>query len=170
MAKFRKMTMGEVSETAGDPKETIRSRINRGVGEAQKSPGWARFDVPSTVQIAVHAELMRRTDGNHEIALQTANFIAESLADYLNVPPRTLSRTGQLSGNYLLFRRHDSGLWTYFSAQTRKDATRLLGEYLFESDLREAGAFYTVNVGTFTDWALDRVFDLQGIEGDEASA
>lgn len=168
MEKFRKMTMGEVAEVAGEPKETIRARINRGVAPAQRAPGWARFDVPSTVQIAVHAELMRRTEGNHQIALQTADFAAESLANSLNGPRKTIARTGHLKGHYLLFRRHDSGLWSRFWADGERNAARLIGEYLAETVEREAGGFYVANVGTFADWALDRIFDLQGITGEEA--
>lgn len=100
MAEFRKMTMGEVAEVAGLPKETLRARINRGVVEARKSPGWARFNLPSVVKICVHAEMMRRV-GIEEVAIKAADFISESVHDFCKRPPYRIKRQGLIDGNYL---------------------------------------------------------------------
>lgn len=167
MAEIRKLTMGELAEIAGLPKETLRSRINRGVTEARKAPGWARFDLPSTMQVAVHSEMMRRI-GVDEIAFKTAEFVSESIANFCNYPPRRIKRRGQLNECYLFFRRYDHGAWTMFWVQGQKEALHELGGYVFETSELEASGFYFLNVSTITDWALDRVFDLQGIEGNEA--
>ena len=168
MTELRKMTMGEVAEIAGDPKETIRARINRGVHVQKKVPGWARFDVPATMQIAIHAEMTRRI-GVDEICMEVANFVADSLANFCNLPPYELRRVGQLAENYLLFRRHESGLWTHFWCRDQSHALRTIGEYIGESALSEAAGFYFLNVGTVTDWAMDRIFDLQGISENVAT-
>lgn len=169
MQQFRKMTMGEVAEIAGDPKETIRARMNRGLAAHKKTLGWARLDVPSTVHIAVHAEMLRRSS-NHDIALKTSNFIADSIADFLRYPPYLLKRSGQFKGSYLIFRCTGDGFWTQHWCQTEEDALQMVGRYIADTEFVDASAFYFVNVSTLADWALDRIFDLQGIEGNQAEA
>jgi hypothetical protein len=161
--------MGEVAEIAGDAKETIRARINRGLAPQQKSPGWARLDVPSTVQIAVHAEMLRRT-ANHEIALKTADFVGDSIANVCNYPPHLVRRKGQLGGSYLLFRSISHGIWTERWCGSQDDALHMVGSHIADSQYLEAAGFYFLNISTLADWALDRVFDLQGIEGNQAEA
>jgi hypothetical protein len=52
--------------------------------------------------------------------------------------------------------------------QGQEEALRELGAYVFETRELEAAGFYFLNVATITDWALDRVFDLQEIVGNEA--
>lgn len=167
MAELRKMTMGEVSEVADVPKETLRSRIKGGVGEQRTTYGWARFDLPSTIHLAIHAEMLRRT-GLNEIAVQAANFVAEGLTNFCNHPPFVIRRKGQLANAFLIFRRHDSGYWHMLWADGAEQAARYASGYIKETEVLEAAGFYFLNVGTLTDWALDRVFDLQGIDGNEA--
>lgn len=167
MAEIRKMTMGEIAELAGLPKETLRSRINRGVIEARKAPGWARFDLPTTMQIVVHAEMMRRIEVE-QIAFKVAEFVSESVANFCNYPPRRIARRGQFQECYLFFRRHDHGDWTMLWVQGQKEALHELGGYVFETSDLEASGFYFLNVSTVADWALDRIFDLQEITGNHA--
>ena len=169
MAELRKMTMGEVAEVAGDPKETIRTRMNRFLGEREKAPGWARLDVPSTVQIAVQAEVLRMT-GAQGIALLAANFAAESIANFLNYPPHTIKRKGQLAGNHLIFRRSaiDPTQWKEHWCKSDEEAARMAGEFIAATAETTWGGFYFLNVSTVTDWAIDRIFDLQEIDGNVA--
>ena len=169
MAELRKMTMGEVAEIAGDPKETIRARMNRGIAPQEKTYGWARLGVASTVHLAVHAELLRRTT-NHQIALDGANFIAESLANLFRYTPDMIKRKGMLDGNYLIFRCIYAGIWTNHWCRSQDEALHELGSHVFDSQHLDAAGFYFLNVSTLTDWAMDRIFDLQGIEGNAAEA
>ena len=167
MAELRKMTMGEIAEIAGVPKETLRSRINRGVIEARKSPGWARFDLPSTMQIVIHAEMMRRIEVE-EIALKVAEFVADSFANFCKYPPHRIKRKGQLKECYLFFRRYDHGHWSRHWANGQDEALFELGRYVADTSVLEAAGFYFLNVETLADWAMDRIFDLQEIAGNEA--
>lgn len=166
MATLRKMTMGEVAEVAGLPKETLRSRINRGVSEARKSPGWARFDLPEVMQIAVHAEIMRRV-GVEQIAMQAAIFVAESIENFCKYPPHRLKRRGQLGASYLIFRRADHGDWMMSWLKDQDQALDMVGAYIFHTEELKLSGFYFMNASTVADWAMDRVFDLQEIDGDE---
>lgn len=165
------MTMGEVAEIAGDPKETIRARINRGLARQQKTPGWARIDVPSTVEIAVHAELLRLSV-DHEIAFKAANYVRDCMKDAYNFPVLPVKRKGQLKGACLIFRRSgiDPSVWTYTHYLTQDDALYGLGQHYGDTTETLFAGFFFLNVSTLTDWAMDRIFDLQGIDGNEARA
>lgn len=170
MEELRKMTMGEIAEIADLPKETARARLKTALGGIKNSYGWARFDMPSTLRIAVHAEMMRRT-GIGQIALRTADFVAGSYHNFAVTPPHTIRRKGQLEGSYLVFRQWAEGgdIWNGTWCPTQKEALNLAGAYIFDSSLcMEAAGFYFLNVSTVADWALDRIFDLQGIDGNEA--
>lgn len=162
--------MGEIAEVAGDPKETIRSRLNRGVSDHRKTTGWARFDVPNTLNVAVHAEMMRRV-GIEQVAIKTANFVAESIQNYLSCPPHSIRRSGQLGTCYLVFRRSDDiDFWSMHWCKDNDEALLKVGQYMADSSIVEGAAFLTVNAGTIADWALDRIFDLQEIDGNTAEA
>lgn len=170
MADVRKMTMGEICEIADIPKETGRTRMKglRWLGEVK---GWARFDLPSTVRVAVHAEVMRQT-GSSDVSVQAADFAAESLQNFINTPPFMISRKGIMGESTLLFRRSgiDSTSWRMTWCRSTDQALNELGSATADSiNYHGLASFLFVNVGTVTDWAIDRIFDLQGISGNEAT-
>lgn len=169
MKKLRKMTIGEAADVAGVPKETLRSRIHNGLVEARNTPGWARFEVPEVAHIAIHAELIRRL-GISSVAWQVANWVSDTLADACSYPPHCIRRKGQLSDAFLIFRRTNDGFWHMRWADGRDVAAHEAGRHLHDSTFVEASSFVVVNATTLTDWALDRIFDAQGIEGNEAEA
>lgn len=176
MADLRKMTMGEVAEIADIPKETARSRLKGSLGFVN-TYGWARFDVAMTARVAVHAQALRFY-GQPEIAFNVADFVGGSLENISEIPPHVLKRKGMLKDNFLIFRQTYAPpyplpikpIWSQEWCKSKDEALRMLGVFARESYLGVEGAgFFVVNVGTLTDWALDRVFDLQGIDGSEAT-
>lgn len=175
MADLRKMTMGELAEIADIPKETARSRLKGSLGFVNNY-GWARFEVPMTVRVAVHAQALRFY-GQPDIAFKVADFVGGSLENLSEVPPHILKRKGTLKDNFLILRQTYAppyplpipAIWSETWCKSTDEALRMLGVFARESYLGVEGAgFFVVNVGTLTDWALDRIFDLQGIEGSEA--
>jgi hypothetical protein len=175
MAELRKMTMGELAEIADIPKETARSRLKGSLGFVN-TYGWARFDVPTTAHFAVHAQALRFY-GQPDIALKVANFVGESLEGLSEIPPNILKRKGMLKDNFLILRQTYApphpmpipAMWSETWCKSTDEALRMLGAFARDSYLGIEGAgFFVVNVGTLTDWALDRIFDLQGIDGSEA--
>lgn len=169
MADLRKMTMGEIAEIADIPKETARMRLKGHLGFVANSYGWARFDVPSTVRVAVHAQALRLS-GIADVAVQTADFVADSLYNLTARPPHTIMRKGMLEGHSLIFRHAVPGLWKHHWSQSQDQALHDLGRHVADTGYAvEAAGFYFLNLGTLTDWALDRIFDLQGIDGNAAT-
>ena len=168
MAELRKMTMGEIAEIADIPKETARSRLKGSLGFVS-SYGWARFDAAMTARVATHAQALRLF-GPPEIAFKIADFIGESLENFSQIPPHVLKRKGTLADNFLLFRQTQPPYWSEHWCKSQDEALHMLGVFARKSYLGlEGSGFLVVNVGTLTDWALHRIFDLQGIAGNEAT-
>ena len=160
--------MGEIAEIADIPKETARSRLKGSMGFVN-TYGWARFDVSMTARVAVHAQAVRLS-WPPEIALKVANWIGDSLQNISDVPPHVLKRKGTVKNNFIIYRQTCPPFWSEQWCKSREEGLRMLGVFAGESFLEvEAAGFIFVNVGTLTDWALDRVFDLQGIDGNEAT-
>ncbi len=115
--------------------------------------------------------------GQPDIALKAANFVGDSLENLSKTPPKILKRKGMLKDNFLILRQTFApphplripAIWSETWCKSTDEALHMLGVFAHESYLGVEGAgFFVVNVGTLTDWALDRIFDLQGIEGSEA--
>lgn len=177
MEKLRKVTFGELAEIADTSAETIRARIKRGDLHVQKSRGWARFDAIQVLYIASYCKAINLL-GNSEMATQTASFIAESCLNFVSRPPFSLKRTGQIADAFLVFRFAE---WDpvpgvdvppvlqmkyYQGREALLDALEWYTD--FSTASADSASFHVINTGPIADWILDRLFDLQGIDGDEA--
>src|SRR5690606_27001235 len=97
------------------------------------------------------------------------NFVADGFENFCNYPPRRLKRKGQIAGSFLFFQRSpEGGLWSMRWLKSEDDALFAVGQYMANTSLLDLSGFYVLNIGTVTDWAMDRIFDLQEIAGNEA--
>ena len=170
MADLRKITMGEIAQVADIPKETARQRLKGPLDAADKSFGWGRYDIFTAVMLSVHAQTLRLC-GIQKIAADAAHFAADSVYNLTQHPPHTVKRTGMLAGHYLIFMQTPQGFWSYIWAKNDDDAAYQVGEKLSLTNVGcvETAGFFSLNIGTVTDWALDRIFDIQDIGGAEAT-
>jgi hypothetical protein len=171
MEKLRKVTFGELAEIADTHIETIRGHIKRGVLPFENQRGWARFDAIEVLYIASYYKALRLVK-HHSMAHRTAEFISDSFENFAKRPPHEIKRSGQLEGQYLiLYFIPNEGDLPFVKHEWCNGLEHLqssLKHYVERTSYHEAAAFSVVNTGTISDWVIDRLFDLQGIEGDAA--
>lgn len=78
--RFRPMLIREVARVAGEPRETIRTRLKQGIFGFEQAKGWKRFSDFETIVISIHARLKRETDSDN-LAQIGMLLVAKSIMD-----------------------------------------------------------------------------------------
>ena len=171
MEQIKRMTIGEIAEVAGTPRPTVKDWVKRWEDDPfdhLAGRSWRRFDLGSTVRVIVQAEALKIC-GNAAIASRVGFYTGECILDFQG-ERQSVRRNGLLAGVYLVVTRTSSGGYHHAPALNEAQLQHWLETAVELSSEAAAAGFQVFNVGTLADVALGRVFDFQGISGEEARA
>ncbi|WP_424989716.1 MerR family transcriptional regulator [Fluviibacterium sp. S390] len=61
--------LSQVADIAGVPRNTLRDWLRRDYFGIKRTKGWTRFRIDEVAIIGVYADVLKRTKGDHELAL-----------------------------------------------------------------------------------------------------
>lgn len=147
--RFRPMLIGEVARVAGDPRETIRTRLKQGVFNFERSKGWKRFSDFETILISIHSRLKRATSDDDlaqiGMLLVAKTLMDEWFEDESGVP--YFRESTFEAERFLIFWRADTNEWNadiFDSVPSTSEATN----QRFEESYSSSPVFTVVNLGT----------------------
>lgn len=72
MPETQTFILSQVAEIAQVPRNTLRDWLRRDHFELKRTSGWQRFRIDEVALIGVYADIMKKTKGDHELALAAA--------------------------------------------------------------------------------------------------
>jgi len=166
--RMRPFLVGEVAQVAGDPRETIRTRLKSGVFGFESNQGWKRFSDFETILISVHARLMRQ-HRDAELAEIGMLLVGKMITDEWKVDdkgvPYFAMETFERS-RFMIFWRDSGNNWHAEIAETPEELQIKTDERFDQSYLDEP-AFTLVNIRTLF---LQTILAMTKVEIAKASA
>ncbi|WP_158970952.1 hypothetical protein [Chachezhania sediminis] len=165
--RFRPMLIAEVARVAGDPRETIRTRLKQGVFSFERGKGWKRFTDFETITISIHARLKRATndDSLAEIGmLLAAKVLMDEWIEDENGVPYFAMKTFE-KDRFIMFRRGETGDWVANLVESNEELNAEINQRLDES-FTTAPVFTCINLRTLLRQTLLAILKVQ-VEAEE---
>jgi hypothetical protein len=167
--RFKPMLIREVAEIAGEPRETIRTRVRQpGLFDFMQVKGWKRFSDFETILVSVHARLKRATESDDlarvGMLLCGKKLVEEWIED--EDGNAYFQRSTFEAERFLIFWRDNSGSWTadiFDSIAATSEATNKR----FEDSYSASPAFCIVNLRTILAQTLIAILEVQVAMGGE---
>lgn len=164
-ARYRPMTVGQVAEVVGVPRETLRTWLRDEVfdhlRQGPQEGGWRRFTDFEAITIGVYAKILE-CSRDHEAArvgmLLAAKLIMDEWVEIEGVP--YLADETFAKDRMLFFWRGEDGAWTAKIAEMGDHFNATLTERL-DGTYRGGPAFLVVNLGVILKRVLISLLDVQ---------
>ncbi|MFZ5964726.1 hypothetical protein ACOXXX_17420 [Thalassococcus sp. BH17M4-6] len=160
--RCRPMLVGEVARVAGDPRETIRTRLKQGVFSFDRPRGWKRFTDFETIIISTHARIKRATQDDDVatlgMLLASKAIMDEWQEDEAGVPYFSLSTFTR--DRMLVFWRDENGDWMGEIYSSPDEITAAINLRLKES-FSSAPVFTAVNLRTILLSTIKAIAEVQ---------
>ncbi len=168
--RLRPMLVREVAKVAGEPRETIRTRLKQGIFKFEDAKGWKRFTDFETIMVSVHARLKRATT-DEKIAelgmlLSGKALMDEWIRDDSGVP--YFAEDTFDAERFLIFWRDDQGELHSEILNSVPDTSTATNERFDQSYIAEP-VFTLVNLRTLLRQTLTAMLEVQlsGVVKDE---
>lgn len=160
--RFRPMLVGEVARIAGDPRETIRTRLKQGVFNFNRPKGWKRFSDFETIIISVHSRLMKATQ-DRDFAQIGHLLAAKVLMDEWQEDEKGVSYFAEetfMRDRVMIFWRDQEGNWSADIYDAPDAAQEEINNRISES-YSATPVFTFVNLGAILRLTLREILKVQ---------
>lgn len=160
--RFQPMLIREVAKIAGEPRETVRTRLKQGIFGFEQAKGWKRFTDFETIIVSVHARLKRSTH-NDDLAQVGSLLAAKAIMDEWHEDEKGIPYFDQetfTKPRYLIFWIGSDEKWHAELVQTSEELQAVTSQRFDESQ-DDVPAFTTVNLKTILSRTLAAMLDVQ---------